>query len=251
MEDFSGYTSFNYLAEDNMLTNFCQLAENISHALPKNESTRAIADQVKKLKAKKEKWPENFFATWLARVIPMFTQETILKLIQAYLSWVEEVNETRKRQREALKFDIDRKKLMLDTVDQKRLTQQDTFQSLVLTTEADMTWFAPWEQDYVRLEGKLNAATNAFNNAQTRLMNHELQLREDLRALELDFIPIRYLSSQSNVKSHIVKKQNHSLDWITHDDKYILIQNSTCPPESVVLQHVSWEPESKLSNLPL
>ena len=130
MEDFSGYTSFNYLAEGNMLTNFCQLAENISHALPKNESTRAIADQVKKLKAKKEKWPEKNFATWLARVIPMFTQETILKLIQAYLSWVEEVNETRKRQREALKFDIDRKKRMLDTVDQKRLTQQDTFQSL-------------------------------------------------------------------------------------------------------------------------
>ena len=93
----------------------------------------------------------------------MFNQETILKLIQAYLSWVEEVNETRKRQREALK------KRMLDTVDQKRLTQQDTFQSLVLTTEADMTWFAPWEPDYVRLEGKLNAATNAFNNAQTRL----------------------------------------------------------------------------------
>ena len=136
----------------------------------------------------------------------MFTQESILKLIQAYLSWVEEVNETPKRQREALKFDIDRKKRMLDTVDQKRLTQQDTFQSLVLTTEADMTWFAPWEQDYVRLEGKLHAATNAFNNAQTRLMNHELQLREDLRDLELDFIPIRYLSSQSNVKSPIVKK---------------------------------------------
>ena len=38
MEDFSGYTSFNYLAEDNMLTNFCKLAENISHTLPKNES---------------------------------------------------------------------------------------------------------------------------------------------------------------------------------------------------------------------
>ena len=72
-----------------------------------------------------------------------------------------------------------------------------------------------------------------------------------MHALELDLIPIRYLSSQSNEKSHIVKKQHHSLGWIPHTDTYVLIQNSTCPPEAAILQHVSWEPESKLSNLPL
>ena len=109
MEDFSGYTSFNYLAEDNMLSNFCQLAENILNALPKNGSTRALTEQVRKLKQTKEKWSDKIFITWLNRIIPMFTQEAILKLIQAYLCWVEEVNETRKRHREALKFDIDRK----------------------------------------------------------------------------------------------------------------------------------------------
>ena len=39
MEDFAGNSSFNYLAEDHMLANFCQLAENISNALPKNANT--------------------------------------------------------------------------------------------------------------------------------------------------------------------------------------------------------------------
>ena len=144
MEDFAGNSSFDYLAEDHMLANFCQLAENISNALPKNANTRAITEQVKKLKQTKEKWSDKIFQTWLNRVIPIFTQEAILKLIQAYLSWVEEVNESRKRQREALKVDMDRKKRMLDSVDQKRLTQQDNYQTLLLTTEAKMSWFSPW-----------------------------------------------------------------------------------------------------------
>ena len=53
------------------------------------------------------------------------------------------MNESRKRQREALKVDMDRKKRMLDSVDQKRLTQQDNYQTLLLTTEANLHWFSP------------------------------------------------------------------------------------------------------------
>ena len=53
MEDFAGNTSFNYLAEDHMLSNFCQLAENISNALPSNINNTAITDQVKRLKQTK------------------------------------------------------------------------------------------------------------------------------------------------------------------------------------------------------
>ena len=119
-----------------------------------------------------------------------------------------------------------------------------------MTTEVNMTWFSPWEQGYVQLEVELTAAYNAFQLSQRCLKDHELKLREDLCALELDLIPIRYLSNQSNVKSHIVKKQHHCLDWIPHTDTYILIQKSTCRPESAILQHVSWEPESKLPSCP-
>ena len=64
-------------------------------------------------------------------------------------------------------------------------------------------------------------------------------------------IPIRYLSTQSNVKNGIIKKQNHVLGWIPHTDSYVMIQNSHCPSEPTILLQTSWEPESKLSNLPL
>ena len=51
-------------------------------------------------------------------------------------------------------------------------------------------------------------------------MAHELQVRDNLKKLELDYLPIRYISNQSNVKGHIIKKQNHSLGWIPHEDSY-------------------------------
>ena len=82
-------------------------------------------------------------------------------------------------------------------------------------------------------------------------MTHELQIRDELRNLELDYLPIRYISNQSNVKGHISKKQNHSLGGILHEDGYQLIQNTNCPSKTEILRHVSYEPESQLSNLPL
>ena len=198
MEDFAGNSSFNYLAEDHMLSNFCQLAENISNALSKNADTTAITDQVKRLKQTKEKWPDKIFQTWLNRVIPVFTQESIYKLIQSYLSWIEEVNESRKRQREALK---------VDNVDLQRIKQLDTYQALVLTTEAKMHFLPTWTQGYVELELELNANYNAFQQSHLCLQDHEQGIRENLHALEQDLIPIRYLSTQSNVKSSVIKNK--------------------------------------------
>ena len=63
MEDFAGNSLFNYLAEDHMLANFCQLAENISNAFTKNENTQVITEQVKKLKQTKEKRSDKMFQT--------------------------------------------------------------------------------------------------------------------------------------------------------------------------------------------
>ena len=89
---------------------------------------------------------------------------------------------------------MDRKKRMLDNVDQQRIKQQDTYQALVLTTEAKMHFLPTWTQGYVELELELNANYNAFQQSQTRLQEHKQHWRENLRALELDLIPIRYLS---------------------------------------------------------
>ena len=56
----------------------------------------------------------------MKRNIPLFSSEAITKLIQAYLSMVEEVNESRRRQKESLRTDINRNKKQLDDIDQKK-----------------------------------------------------------------------------------------------------------------------------------
>ena len=115
MENFENYSGFNHLSEDLMYQQFAQFAEYVCNALPKGaEETKAISAQVRKMKARKQRWPDKVMTTWLDRVIPLFTQESILKQIQAYLSWTEEVNENRKRHCDTLKNDINRRKKLTD-----------------------------------------------------------------------------------------------------------------------------------------
>ena len=76
-------------------------------ALPQgNDGVTAITAQIKKSNTRKEQWPGKIMTTWRERKIPLFTQEAIHKLIQANSSWVDEVNENRKQQRETIKTDI-------------------------------------------------------------------------------------------------------------------------------------------------
>ena len=73
MEDLHSFITFNYLGEDMMLNQFSILAENVAKALPLgNEGTKAITAQVKRLKSRKEKWPDKIITTWLQRNIPLF-----------------------------------------------------------------------------------------------------------------------------------------------------------------------------------
>ena len=90
-----------------------------------------------------------------------------------------------------------------------------------------MSWFAPHSFDYTHMERKLEASSTAHQIAQQRILERENQIRDDLKALELNYIAIRYLSNQSNVKGHIIKKQYHALGWVPHEDTYQLLQNSS------------------------
>ena len=36
-----------------------------------------------------------------------------------------------------------------------------------------------------------------------------------------------------------------------YQDKYVMLQNTTCPAESEIMRHISYEPETTLTNLPL
>ena len=102
---------------------------------------------------------------------------------------------------------MDRKKRMLDNVDQLRIKQIDAYQTLVLVTQAKMRLLPQHSQPYVELELELNANYNAYQQSHLRLQDHEQSLRENLHDLEQDLIPIRYLSTQSNVKNGIIKNK--------------------------------------------
>jgi hypothetical protein len=88
-------------------------------------------------------------------------------------------------------------------------------------------------------------------NSLHRLSQNEHQLRQDLTAIERDFHPIRLLSTQSNQKNLICPKQNSYLGWVPHLDSYQLIQNTKVPPHEEIFRHISFEPETQMTNLPL
>ena len=84
-----------------------------------------------------------------------------------------------------------------------------------------------------------------------RLLQNEIQLRLDLTTIERNVHPIRLLSTQSNQKNQTIQKQNSFLGWIPHEDSYQLIQNTKVPPNDKIFLHISFEPESQMTNLPL
>ena len=84
-----------------------------------------------------------------------------------------------------------------------------------------------------------------------RLDQNELKLRQELTAIENNFHPIRLLSTQSNQKNLICPKQNSYLGWVPHLDSYQLIQTTKVPPSEEIFRHISFEPETQMTNLPL
>ena len=54
---------------------------------------------------------------------------------------------------------------------------------------------------------------------------------------------------QSDQKNQTIQKQNSFLGWIPHEDSYQLIQNTKVPPNDEIFRHISFEPESQMTNL--
>ena len=53
------------------------------------------------------------------------------------------------------------------------------------------------------------------------------------------------------MKGLIIKKHNHCLGWLPQEDRYVLLQNTTCPSDSEIFRKISYKPGCNLSNLPL
>ena len=158
MDDHASST-FSYLGEEMLLNQFSILAENIQKTLPPgHEGSQRIADQIKCLKTKRERWPGKIISVWQSRVLPVFSTESITKLNQAHMSMVEEVNESRKRQKESLRADINRKKKQLDDVETKREKTEDSFQAVLLTCRRELHLHQPHTFEYAQLEAKIRSA---------------------------------------------------------------------------------------------
>lgn len=251
MEDNTSST-FNYLGEEMLLNQFSILAENIQKALPAgHESSQRIATQVQNLKTKRERWPGKIINVWQNRILPVFSSESITKLNQAHMSTVEEVNESRKKQKESLRADINRKKKQLDDIDTNREKSHDTYQTIHVTCQREMYLHRSNTFEYAQLESKIQAAQDSFQLSMDRLNQNELKLRQELTSIENNFHPIRLLSTQSNQKNLICPKQNSYLGWVPHLDSYQLIQTTKVPPSEEIFRHISFEPETQMTNLPL
>ena len=86
------------------------------------------------------------------------------------------------------------------------------------------------------------------------LHQHNLEragLEYEIAALELDLTPIRTISKQHLQKHWFIPGPLSHKGWLPTEDKFTLIASPKIPSESEVLRHCSYEPESRLSNLPL
>jgi hypothetical protein len=119
MEEFSSV--FPYLGEDMVQQTLATFAQSMQKCFaPGTEGYISLAETSKKLQAKRERWPEKIFQLWKAREVPVFSSESITKINQAFIAWLENVNEQRRRVRESLKSDIVRLKKKLDDLSNRR-----------------------------------------------------------------------------------------------------------------------------------
>ena len=113
------------------LANFAQSMQKCF--APGTEGFISLAETTPKLKAKRERWPEKIFQLWKAREVPVFTSESITKINQAFIAWLENINEQRRRVRESLRSDIGRLKKKLDDISNKRDKCEETYKTAELS----------------------------------------------------------------------------------------------------------------------
>ena len=241
-----------YFGEELLLTQFSLLAESIQKSLPPDSpGQNAIAQQIIRINSKQEKWPARILQLYRNRTLPVFSMEGVTKLNQAHDAFINNVNETRKRQKESLKSDMNRKKKRLDDLKAEKEKYIDRFESIVIAARNEQGFHDITSFEYAQLSSKIASAESAYLSSMQRLTESVNEIENELTLIERDYIPIRPLSTQSNQKNLICPKNNSFMGWIPHLDKYQLIQNVKVPPKDDIFRHCSYEPESKLTNLPL
>ena len=145
-----------------MLTQFSLLAESIQKALPPDsQGQNAIAQQLLRINSKKEKWPSRIISLYRNRTLPVFNMEAVTKLNQAHEAFVNDINDTRRRQKDSLKSDMSRKKKQLDDLRQKKEKAIDSYESIVLAAQNEQTLYNANSFEHARFSSQISAAQAA------------------------------------------------------------------------------------------
>ena len=210
MENYSSSNASPYFGGEMLMQQFALLAESVQKALPpENEGQRAIAQQLSNINSKQEKWPQRIMQIYRDRNLPVFTIEAVTKLNQAHTAFVDDVNDSRRRQKESLKSDMGRKKKLLDDLQVRRDKCIDIFDQIAISSQREINLYPPNAFERVRLTSQIASAQDAYASSMQRLQITENALRHELAAIERTYIPIRVLSNQSNQKNLI------SIHWTT------------------------------------
>ena len=114
------------------------------------------------------------------------------------------MKDARKRHKDLLKTDINRKKKHLDDIQSKHAQATDTYELSLNQLRSELALHGPqpsWDKNQLRamIQATLASCTSALH----RLNQNERSHTEELIRLNNNFMPIRLLSTQSNQKNLI------------------------------------------------
>ena len=146
--------------------------------------------------------------------------------------------------------DINRVKKKIDDIHRKRDSCEEN--EAAIGSTAQLQLLGPRDMfERLRLSTALRSAYDAYVWTLQRLANQEKSLWNEQNTLEGELAPIKTISSQANQKHLVQTKGNSLVGWLPGEETYVLLQQSKAPPQVEVFCHISFEPETGLSNLPL
>ena len=244
---------FNYLGEDMMQQHLLNFTHQIQSCFdPSSLQYQKLATFSDKVVRKKEKWPEKIYQSWQNRKVPVYSPETITKVNQARVSQIDFANDNRKRLRSSLEADISRVKRKLDDVHKRRDQCEEKYNETNLSSTAQINLLPSRDvHERIRLSTALRSAYDTYIWTIRRLATQEGSLIDEQNALQNELAPIKMISNQSNQKHLVQTKGNSLIGWLPGEETYVLLQQSKSPPPVEIFRHISYEPQTGLTNLPL
>ena len=244
---------FNYLGEEMMQQHLVDVTRSIQSCFePGSDQYNKLADYSEKIVQKREKWPEKIILKWQQRVVPVWSSETITKCNQAFTSQIDFANENRKKLQTSCLADINRVKRKIDDIHKKRDSLEEKYNETSYSSQAQIQLLGPRDvHERVRQSTALRSAYDTYMWTTTRLTSQEKTLWNQQNFLEGELAPIKMISSQTNNKHLVITKGNSLIGWLPGEETYVLIQQTKAPPQAEIFRHISHEPDTGLSNLPL